>query len=151
MSDLERLVDATREAFEGVRRTADAGDTAGNSNLVVEVVEAAHVEDTATMILITPWTLDGLMFPAPGRTISELIVGRRRRQVFAGTLDGIGDYLGVNLVADVSGLADRAAARHAAAALGEPFRHAVSRAFQEQGVADPTRRDLFKRLGGNGS
>lgn len=149
MRDIQQLAATTWAEFEQIHRNSFLGDPACNPKLVVEIVEAAMVEETPTMILIAPWTLNGIMFPPPRKAIPELVVGQRRFPVFENTLDGIGTYSSVNLVPDVCGFADREAARHAAAALAAPFREAVARALQEQSVADPARRDLFKRLAGS--
>jgi hypothetical protein len=109
------------------------------------------VGGTPTLILITPWIIYGMMFLPEGQAIQELLVGKRRFPVFESTLGNIGRYSSVNLVPDVTGFVDRGAARHAATALAEPFREAVARALQEQSVANPTRRDLFRRLAGGAS
>ncbi len=149
MDRLEQLAAATQESFEAIHRDSFLGDPGCNPKLKVEVLHAAMVGATPTLILITPWTLNGLLFP--DKAIAELVVGRRRFPVFEATVEGIGTYSSVNLVPDVSGLADREAARHAAAALVAPFRQAVARALEEQTVSDPNRRDLFKRLSGDDS
>ncbi len=148
MSDLAQLATSIRLAFEEVHRRSSSGDPNWNPNLIVEVLEPAMVEQTPTLILITPWTISGLMFLADGTGIPELTVGKRRFAVGVDTIGTIGTYASVNLVPDVSGLADQEDARHAAVALALPFQQAVARALQERSVADPTRRDLFKRLGG---
>jgi hypothetical protein len=149
VSDLQQLVATTCAEFEQIHRSSFLEDPACNPNLIVEIVEPAMVDDTPTMILIAPWTLSGIMFPPLGKTLPELVVGQRRFPVFENTLDGIGTYSSVNLVPDVGGFADREAAQHAAAALAAPFREAVARALQGLSVADPGRRDLFKRLAGS--
>ena len=149
MSDIQQLVATTCAEFEQIHHNSFLGDPACNPKLIVEIVEPAMVDDTHTMILIAPWTLSGIMFPNKGKAISELVVGQRRFPVFENTLDSIGTYSSVNLVPDVGGFADREAAQHAAAALAAPFREAVARALQEQSVADPGRRGLFKRLAGS--
>lgn len=151
VSDLERLAASTRAAFEETHLKNFRTDPTRNPRLTVEVVAPAMVDQTPTMILITPWTLDGLMFLPEESTIRELMVGERRFPVLEDTLDGIGAYTCIHLVPDVRGLATQKAARHAAATLAEPFRQAVTRAFEEQSVANPDRRDLFKRLAGGGS
>ena len=148
MSDLQQLAATTCAAFEEIHHKTFLGDPACNPKLIVEVIGPAMVGETPTLILITPWTLNGLMFPPEGLSIPELVVGERRFPVFETTVEGLGTYSSVNLVPDVCGLADREAARHAAEALAEPFREAVARALEEQSVADPERRDLFKRLAG---
>jgi len=109
------------------------------------------VASTPTLILITPWTVYGMMFLNEGQVIQELVVGKRRFPVSERTLDDIGRCSSVCLVPDVTGFVDRGAARHAATALAEPFRKAVARALQEQSVANPARRDLFRKLAGGDS
>ena len=148
MEDLDQLAATTRLAFEEVCRQSSFDDPTCNPELIVEVVEVASVGPTPTLILIAPWGLDGMMFLDEELEVSELTVGRRCFPVLTGALDTIGSFSSVRLVPDARGLADQAAAQHAAAALAGPFREAVSRALQELSVADPARRELFKRLGG---
>ncbi len=148
MSDLAQLATATRLAFEGVQRRSSPGDPNWNPNLIVEVLAPAMVGQTPTLVLIAPWTISGMIFLADGTGMTELTVGKRRFAVGVDSIDAIGTYASVNLVPDVSGLADQEDARHAAMALALPFQEAVARALQERTVADPTRRDLFRRLGG---
>ena len=148
MSDLQQLSATTRAAFEELHHRSFLGDPACNPELIVEVVGPATVGETPTLILVTPWTLNGLMFLEKGHSIPELVIGKRRFPVFENTVESLGTYSSVHLVPDVRRLADREAARHAAEALVGPFREAVARALAEQSVADPERRDLFKRLTG---
>lgn len=148
MSDLERLAAATQSAFEEIHRRAFLGDPAANPKLKVEVVEAEMVGDTPTLILITPWTVNGLVFPPDGRRLAALVVGERRLPVFETTVEPIGTYQSVNLVPEVSGFASPSSAREAAQRVAGPFRAAVVRAREAQQVANPSRRDLFGRLGG---
>ena len=151
MSDLQRLTASTKAAFEEIHHNSFLGDPLCNPKLIVEVVAPAMVAETPTLILITPWTLYGIFFPSEEQSITELVVGQRTFPVFESTGESISSYSSVNLVPDVCGLADREAAQHAAAALAEPFREAVARALREQSVADPDRRDLFRRLAGGGT
>jgi hypothetical protein len=88
------------------------------------------------------------MFLPEEVTISKLVLGKREVRVLEKPVDGVGLCSIVNLVPDIRVFADLDAARHAAMALAEPFREAVARALQEQSVADPDRRDLFKKLAG---
>ena len=147
-SDLHQLTALTRADFEKIQHSSFRGDPACNPELAVEVVGAAMVGDTPTLVLITPWTIYGMMFLPAGQEISELVVGKRPFVVSESTLENIGHYSSVDLVPDVSGFVDRAAAQHAATALAEPFREAVARALREQSVENPTRRELFRRLAG---
>ena len=151
VGDLRQLAATTRAAYEEIHQTSFLGNPACNPNLIVEVVGSAMVGETPILILVTPWTLDGLMFPPEGQAIPQLVVGQRRFPVFENTVESLGTFSSVSLVPDVSGLADPEAARHAAMALVEPFREAVARAIQKQSVTDPDRRDLFRRLAGGTS
>ncbi len=151
MSEIREVVATVSAEFERIHHRSFLEDPACNPNLVVEVVGAAMVGEVPTLVLITPRTLMGVFFQPEGKTISELLVGKRRFPVSEGTLDSIERYASVNLVPDVRAFADREAAQHAAAALTEPFRDAVARAVQEQSVANPTRRDLFRKLAGTDS
>jgi hypothetical protein len=145
-ADLGALAERTRRAFEEIHERVFRGDPASNPRLRVEVVEPAVVGDTAVLVLITPWTLNGLVF-APGDDFPDaLSIGGRRLPVFSADVEGVGSYRSVNLLADVGGLDSPAGARAAAAALAGPFRDAVRRAREEATVADGERREVFKRL-----
>jgi hypothetical protein len=144
--EVERLARRVQDHFEEVDRTVFRGDPVANPRLKVEVVDPEVVEDTATLVLITPWTLNGVAFPPDGVFPESLTVGKRRHPVFRNELEGIGPYCSVNLVGDVSRLQSPDAARQAARTLGEAFRRAVALTREEGAVDDRSRRDLFKGL-----
>lgn len=144
------LDELTRRVLERFRRVHDEvfrGDPAANSALEVEVLGVATVGDTPTLILVTPWTLNGLAFPEDGRFPQQLVVDRRRLPVFSHELDGVGAYRSVNLVSDVSHLDGQEDARRLAGELAEPFRDAVARAREVADVPNPGRRLLFRLSG----
>ncbi len=135
--------------FETVERTVFRGDPAVNPRLKVEVLDPELVQDTPTLVLVTPWTLNGMAFPPEGDFPNSLDLGKRSYPVFRNDLDGIGPYCSVNLVSDVGNLQSPDAARGVGRPLGKMFRDAVARARQERVVDDRARRDLFKGLGGD--
>lgn len=144
--DLLRLARATETAFEAVHDRAFRGDPAANPRLTVEVLEAARVGDAATLVLIAPWTLNGLVFLEDVRFPDTLAIGPRTVPVFTNELPGIGTYRSVNLIPDVSGFSSPGEARRSARMLAGLFRDAVARARAETSVADPARREIFRRL-----
>ena len=99
-----------------------------------------------TLVLITPWTLNGMVFGDVADFPSVLTVGAREYPVFKNSLQDLGPYQSVNLVPDVSGLEDQEAARKAARAYVQPFRDAVARALDETRVEDRDRRELLRGL-----
>ena len=129
--------------FRRIHDEVFRGDSAENAALEVEVLGADTAGDTPIVILITPWTLNGLAFPADGRFPEQLIVNKRNHRVFTHELDGLGPYRSVNLVSDVSSLANQDDARRLAEEVAEPFRVAVAQAREVADVANPSRRRLL--------
>lgn len=146
--DLDALALRTQEVFARIHRDVFLGDPAANPRLHVEVVDPELVVDTPTLVLVTPWTLNGLLFPPDEDVAGDLTVGGRRLPVFRHELPELGPYRLVNLVGDVSQLANPGAARHAARVFGPPFREAVAQARDRGGVTDPSRRRLLPGLAG---
>ena len=140
------IADRTHEYFEGVQREVFADDPASNPALTVEVIEPGEVGGLPVLVLITPWTLNGMVFGEVADFPSVLTVGAREYPVFANTLPTLGPYQSVNLIPDVSSLEDQEAARKAARAYVQPFRNAVTKALEEVRVANPERRELFRGL-----
>jgi hypothetical protein len=147
--NLDALVASVQTAFEAIHQRVFRGDPAANPRLKVEVVEPAFVEDVPTLILITPWTLNGMAFPPDGMFPEALQVGGKQYPVYPHCLDELGPYQSVNLLSDVHELQSPGSARAVARSLGEPFREAVASACRERTVPDPGRRDLLRgRIGG---
>lgn len=111
-------------AFRDVQERVFSGDPAANAKLAVEVIETVVVDGTPTLVLITPWTINGLIFPT-GPGPDELVVADTRRTVFRGDVAPLGVYWSVNLVADVSRLSSPRQARALAESVADPFRDAV--------------------------
>jgi len=126
--DLAALTRRTKAVFEEIHRSVFLGDPAANPRLAVDVVGAATAHDTPVLVLITPWTLNGLAFPPDGKLPETLEVSDQPRRVYAAELEALGPYHSVNLVADVSRLDRPEEARRLAGSLAEPFRTAVERA-----------------------
>ena len=140
------IADRTHTYFERINREVFAGDPAANPALRVEVVEPSEVNGIAILVLITPWTLNGMVFGHPESFPTSLTVAGKDFPVFANTLEELGAYRSINLVSDVSGLADQEAARKAARVYSEPFRTAVLRALGGTQVEAPDRRELLRDL-----
>ena len=121
---LEDLVARAGEAFRGVQERVFSGDPSLNPRLRVEPVEPAWVEGVPTLVLITPWTLNGLTFPL-GAGPDELMVAAVPRRAYRGDVAPLGVYWSVNLVPDVSQLTSPGQARRLAASFADPFREAV--------------------------
>ncbi|MFI6467952.1 hypothetical protein [Streptomyces sp. NPDC050538] len=77
---------------------------------------------------MTPWTLNGLIFPPDDTFPDELVIAGRRRPVYVTELAPLGRYRSVNLVGDVSGLSGPEPARTLARSWVEPLRAAVETA-----------------------
>lgn len=125
MIDLDLLSIRATAAFTEVYRTAFVGDPAANPRLSVEVVEAVRVLDTPTLVIVTPWTLNGLIFPTRDGFPHELEVAGQTRPVFEVALPPLGRFRTVNLVSNVWGIGDQRRARALARSWGGPFRDAV--------------------------
>jgi hypothetical protein len=128
---LDDLAARATAAFRGVQERVFAGDPAANPRLAVEVVEAMVVDGVATLVLITPWTINGLLFPL-GEGPAELSVAAAPRRAFRGDVAPLGVYWSVNLVADVSRLTSPRQARTLAESFAEPFRASVRTWLAEQ-------------------
>lgn len=128
VSDLDDLVRRALEAFRDVQRRSFAGDSAANPKLPVEALCPAVVAGMPTLVLITPWTLNGLVFPV-GEFPDELVVAGRPRPVFAGDVAPLGPYRSVGLVPDVSRLTRPEQARTLARSFAAPFHDAVRAAL----------------------
>jgi hypothetical protein len=123
---LDDLAGRADEAFRAVQRRIFADDDVGvNRNLVVETADAALVEDVATLVLITPWRLTGLIVPACGDGPRELLVAGGLRPVHRGDVAPLGVYWAVTLVPDVARLAGPRQARSLAASFAGPLRAGV--------------------------
>jgi len=122
---LRDLVTRAEEAFRGVQLRVFADDPAVNANLSVEATEAAFVGRVATLVLITPWTLNGLLVSPDDAGPSEVLVAGDLRRAFRGDVAPLGVYWAVNLVPDVSRLASLRQARTLANSFAGPFRDGV--------------------------
>ena len=122
----EDFADQVLAAFEDVYQRSFRGDPVANPRLRVETVAPALVLDTITVVLVTPWTLNGLFCPPPSTVAPDwLEVSGRPRRVFPGKLDGVGRYLSVHLLPDVSHLQSPQQVRTMAAAFAGAFGTAV--------------------------
>lgn len=141
--DLAALAEGVEAVFADIHRRVFLGDPVANPRLRVEVVDPVMVADTPTLVLITPWTLNGLAFPPDGAFPETLRVGGRQLPVFANDIAGMAPYHSVNLASDVLAVDGPASARALADTLGGPFRDAVARVRRPRLVADPSRRSFL--------
>lgn len=121
---LDDLVARATAAFLDVQERVFADDPAANPRLAVEAIEAVLVEGVPTLVLITPWTINGLIFPA-GDGPAELTIAAAPRRAFRGDVAPLGVYWSVNLVPDVSRLTSPRQARTLAESFADPFRDGV--------------------------
>lgn len=144
MTDPNAFASAVQEVFEEIHRRVFLGDPAANPRLRVEVVDAISVNGVPTLILVTPWTLNGMFVADPERHLDQLDVGKKRLPVFINALDEVGVYGSVNLVPDVGKVGNQEEARRLAVEVGDKFRRALALAFEELEVPDPDRRRLLQ-------
>lgn len=142
--DLASLAALTADTFTRIHEEEFLGDPVANSRLRVEVVAPEMVGEAATMVLVTPWTLNGMIFCDDRPFPTALDLDARKLPVFENTLEPIGRYRSVNLLSDVSTLDGPAAARRVAESLAPLFRSAVRRGLDLADVPDPDRRRLLR-------
>jgi len=134
MSQLEDLTAGVREVFERVHREQFLGDRAANPQLTVDVIDAALVEDTPAVVLITPWTINGLAFPPDDEFPEELELAGRRRPVFRVDMARLGAFRSVNLPVEAASLRSMDQARTLAHSWAGHFHDAV-RAVRQAAAA----------------
>lgn len=119
---LAELVDATAAAYGRVHREAFLGDPVANSRLPVEVVSADLAGSWPALVLLTPWTCNGLLFvDAEADVPTFLDVAGSRRPVFTITMPDLPRHASVNLVGDVSRWTSPEQARTVARSFAAPF------------------------------
>lgn len=87
--------------FRRVDQLVFADGPTSNPSLVVEVIGPVMALDTCVMILVTPWTIAGLVFPPDDWRPSHLEVGDLLCSTRVNHVDGIGHYLWVPMGSDV--------------------------------------------------
>lgn len=125
MRGLDDIAVNVRLAFERVHREQFLGDPVANPRLAVEVIDPAVVEDTPTVVLLTPWTVNGLAFPPDATFPGSLEIAGRRRPVFRIEMAELGAFWSVNLPLEAASLRSMAQARTLARSWVAPFRDAV--------------------------
>ena len=146
---LEALAQSVAGYFDGLARGVFDGDPASNANLSVEVLGVSMALDTPVMIVITPWTVMGMVFPPDALLPTGLRIDHRHYPVLANEVDGVGRYQSVLLIPDVSDYRDQSAVRGDALALLPGLLRAVEHSRNEKvGVVDPDRRALARGLAG---
>ncbi|MGD2061491.1 MAG: [NiFe]-hydrogenase assembly chaperone HybE [Acidimicrobiia bacterium] len=143
------IADLVAAYFERIAREVFAGDPASNPNLTVEVLGNGLAMDTPVMIVITPWTVMGMVFPPDGRLPPELRIDHRHYPVLENEVEAIGRYHSVLLIPDVSDYRNQEAVRDDAVALLPGLLSSIERWRKEKvGVADSERRALVRNLTG---
>lgn len=142
-ADLLALVARVHATFDEIHRQVFLGDPVANPNLYVEVVAPARMGDTPTMVVVAPWTVNGLAFPPDEGVPSKLEIGGREHPVFSHELEALGRYVAINLVSDPRCFRDQEAARRSAEVLAPAFQAAVLAVREDPAVADPGRRRLL--------
>lgn len=143
MSGQAGLRDQALAAFRHVHRAAFAGDPAVNPALDVAVTDVLMAADTPTVVLVTPWTLNGLAFPPDRQLPARCEIGGASRLLFRNHLSGLGEYYSVNLVPDVSGIATQAEALKLALSLARPWADLIATSRGTEAVTSPARRRLL--------
>ncbi len=148
MNGAPGLSDSVLAVFRRVHETVFAGDRAANPALEVAVTEVLVAGDTATIVLLAPWTLNGLAFPPDDQLPEGCEIGGVTRRLFRNHLEGLGDYWSVNLVPDVSNIKTQDVALSLARSLAEPWRDVVVQLRGGAGNSNPGRRSLEVRAPG---
>ncbi len=143
MSGPAGLRDEVLAAFRHVHETAFAGDPAVNPALAVAVTELLLAGDTPTVVLLTPWTLNGLAFPPDRQLPARCEIGGASRLIFRGHLAGLGEYYSANLIPDVSGFTTQAEALNLALSMAGPWRDLIATSRGTEAVTGPARRRLL--------
>ncbi len=135
MKSLDDVTAGVRKAFERVHREQFLGDRAANPRLAVEVIDAAVVDDTPTVVLITPWTINGLAFPPDDELPEMLDIAGRRRPVFRVEMPEVGVFRSVNLPLEAASLRGMDQARTLSHSWAVHFHDAVRTARQAKAAA----------------
>jgi len=123
MTQLEELCAAVTAALRSVHRRVFLGDPAANGQLVVEVVDARLVAGAPLLVVVTPWTITGLVF---GDDLGESVeLAGRRRPVFRMDLPGLPPFQSIVLPPQPAALHSMRQARTLALSWAEPLQAAV--------------------------
>ena len=125
MDTLDALVADVTRTFDRVHREQFLGDPVANPRLRVAVVDAALVADTPALVLLTPWTINGLAFPPDDVFPATLTIAGRVRPAHRIDMPELGVFWSVNLPTETAGLRDMAQAHALASSWAQPFREAV--------------------------
>jgi hypothetical protein len=135
VSRTDDVADDVHKAFERVHREQFLGDRAANPLLTVDVIDAALVDDTPTVVLITPWTVNGLAFPPGEEFPEELEIAGRCRLVFRVEMAELGVFRSVNLPLETASLRSMDQVRTLAHSWAGYFQDAVRAARLAAGAA----------------
>jgi len=123
MGQPDELAIAVTAALRSVHRRVFLGDPAANDRLFVEVVDARLVTGVPVLVVVTPWTIAGLMFCDDiGETVE---LAGRRRPVFRMDLPGLPPFQSIVLPPQPAALRSMRQARTLALSWAEPLQTAV--------------------------
>jgi hypothetical protein len=125
VDSLDGLVGQVHGAFDRIGREKFRGDPVANPRLTVDVLGAEVVAGVPTMVLLTPWTINGLAFPPDDVFPGALEIAGRPRPVYRLEVAGLGIVRSVTLPTETAALTGMAQARALARSWIEPFRLAV--------------------------
>jgi [NiFe]-hydrogenase assembly, chaperone, HybE len=132
----DQLVADVRAAFERVHREVFLGDPVANARLTVDVVDVAVVHDAPTLVLVTPWTVNGLVFTPDDDFPETLEIAERRRPVFRVEMTGLPAFRSVNLPVETAALHSMAQARTLARSWVPPLHQAIRTALAAPAQGD---------------
>ncbi len=125
MGQLEDLVANVHRAFDQVHREHFLGDPTANPRLGVDVLDPVVVADTPTVLLLAPWTINGIAFPPDDQFPDVVEIAGRRRMVFRVVMADLGPFRSVNLPLEAAGLRSMAQARGLTRSWATHFHDAV--------------------------
>ena len=121
-------------AFRKIFMQQFKGDPVSNPNLEVDVIDAGQVVSSAgvqhAVVLITPWTINGLLLPGIGLP-EQIQIAANLRPVFTLSNPDCGEYAQVALVPDVSAYTSQKQAHTIANSFVPVFIDAVRKAVQQ--------------------
>ncbi len=122
------LTERIRRVFATIHAPAFDADTELSTGIQVDVIDAGIALDTATFILLTPWTINGLAFPPDKAFPVGIRIDGVTHAVYSIERSTLGPYRAVNLTPVGSHFPSPVHARHFAERAAPRFRRAVEEA-----------------------
>ncbi|MHA2937276.1 [NiFe]-hydrogenase assembly chaperone HybE [Vibrio sp. RC27] len=150
MNSIENPSVVVTQVFNNIYHTEMKALPFVNTNLSVECIGFALHEENWLGVLLTPWCMDLLLFPGPGREWSQslnvgdkmgLTLGENQYTFFASYHEELGQYLSCSLCSPVKHLTTHSAAKQ----LAIDIRRLIV-ALPLDTVDDKSRRQLFTKL-----